>query len=138
WWARRGEGAFLRGEPLPALEAESGVELLGVDSATPPLVSAAARALEATGAHRLRALGSIALHLCHVASGRLDAMLSLAACRSVDAAAGQLVVREVGGAVAFPDAGDGRLSASLDLAMRSRVVAARDHETLGVLLAELP
>jgi len=40
--------------------------------------------------------------------------------------------------VAFPDAGDGRLSASLDLAMRSRVVAARDHETLGVLLAELP
>ncbi|MGI8805829.1 MAG: inositol monophosphatase family protein [Thermoleophilaceae bacterium] len=138
WWARRGDGAFLRGQPLPALEAGSEIELLGVDSATPRLVAAAAPALQATGARRLRALGSIALHLCHVASGRLDAMLSLAACRSVDAAAGQLVVREVGGAVAFPDAGDGRLSASLDLAMRSRVVAARDHETLGVLLAELP
>ena len=138
WWARRGEGALLRGEPLPALEAGAGLELLGVDSATPRLVSAAAQALEATGAHRLRALGSIALHLCHVASGRLDAMLSLAACRSVDAAAGQLVVREAGGAVAFPDAGDGRLGASLDLAMRSRVVAAHDSATLGVLLAELP
>ncbi len=138
WSARRGGGAYLHDVRLPTLEAGSGLELLGVDSATPRLVAAAAEALEATGAHRLRAFGSIALHLCQVASGRLDAMLSLAPCRSVDAAAGQLLVREAGGAVAFPDAGDGRLGASLDLAMRSRVVAARDSETLGALLAKLP
>ncbi|CAN5725846.1 MAG: hypothetical protein H0W05_03780 [Thermoleophilaceae bacterium] len=137
WSARRGGGAYLRDVRLPTLESGADLELLGVDSATPRLVAAAAEALEATGARRLRAFGSIALHLCQVASGRLDAMLSLAACRSVDAAAGQLVVREAGGAVAFPDAGDGRLGASLDLGMRSRVVAARDSQTLDRLLTKL-
>jgi myo-inositol-1(or 4)-monophosphatase len=55
-------------------------------------------------------------------------MLSLRTCRSVDAAAAQLVVREAGGFVAFPDAGD--LDAPLDLDMRSRVYAAPTRELL--------
>lgn len=138
WTARRGEGARLDGEPLPRLAPGGDLELLGLDSATPLLVSAAAQSLEATGAHRLRALGSIALHLCYVASGRLDAMLSLAACRSVDAAAGQLVVREAGGVVAFPDARPDGLAAGLDLDMRSRVVAARERAMLERLVSNLP
>jgi myo-inositol-1(or 4)-monophosphatase len=138
WTCRRGEGVCIGGEPVPPLEGGGELELLGVDSATPFLVARAASNLERTGAHRLRALGSIALHLCHVATGRLDAMLSLAPCRSVDAAAGQLIVREVGGSVAFPDAsGDGH-SAGLGLDMRSRVVAARDSELLERLVATLP
>src|SRR5207253_7703701 len=68
-------------------------------------------------------IGSIAMSLCHVASARFDAMISLRASRSVDAAAGQLIVREAGGTVAFPDVADGELGASLKLDMRSRVVA---------------
>jgi myo-inositol-1(or 4)-monophosphatase len=138
WCARRGEGAFLGDQRLPHLESQGPLELMGVDSATPTLVAAAARSLEATGAHRLRALGSIALHLCHVAGGRLDAMLSLAASRSVDAAAAQLIVREAGGAVAFPDAGDDGLDATLDLEMRSRVVGARDEAVLRRVVDALP
>ena len=138
WWARRGEGAHRGDRRLPPLEADGALELLGVDSATPALIHSAAEALAGTGAGRLRAFGSIALHLCHVAAGRLDAMLSLAACRSVDAAAGQLLVREVGGAVAFPDAGAEAGAAGLDLGMRSRVVAARDPATLEGLLRVLP
>ncbi len=138
WWARRGQGAFLGEERLPPLDAGGPLELLGVDSATPPLVAAAADSLAATGAHRLRALGSIALHLCHVAAGRLDGMLSLAQARSVDAAAGQLIVREAGGAVAFPDTADGALGAGLELGMRSRVVGARDRDLLETLVASLP
>jgi myo-inositol-1(or 4)-monophosphatase len=59
-----------------------------------------------------------------VAAGRLDAMLSLRSCRSFDAAAGQLIVREAGGAVAFT-ACDDPLGAPLDLVPRSPVVAAR-------------
>ncbi len=137
WTCRRGEGVFIGGEPVAPLEAGGDLELLGVDSATPFLVARAAPNLERTGAHRLRALGSIALHLCHVATGRLDAMLSLAPCRSVDAAAGQLMVREAGGAVAFPDAGDGA-SPGLGLDMRSRIVAARDAELLERLVGTLP
>jgi myo-inositol-1(or 4)-monophosphatase len=134
WVARRGEGATLNGKPLDPLPVDGELELLGLDSATPFLVARAAAGLEATGAHRLRALGSIALHLCHVATGRLDGMLSLAPCRSVDAAAGQLVVREAGGWVSFPDASEDRLGAGLDLDMRSRVFAARGEAMLDELV----
>ena len=56
-------------------------------------------------------------------------MLSLREIRSVDAAAGQLIVLEAGGAVSFP--GDD----ALGLDMRSRVAAARDPELLARLVA---
>jgi myo-inositol-1(or 4)-monophosphatase len=122
WWARRGRGAFAGLERLPLLEPGP-LELLGLETAHPRLVAEAAPALGRLEAKRLRALGSVAVSLCLVADGRLDAMASLRGVRSVDAAAGQLIVREVGGAVDFPEAGP---EAPLDLQMRSRVIAARD------------
>jgi myo-inositol-1(or 4)-monophosphatase len=126
FWARRGEGAWLDGEPLAVAAGE--LEVLGVESARPELVADASDRLAATGARRLRMIGSIALSLCYVGAMRFDAMLSLRTCRSVDAAAAQLVVREAGGVVTFPDAGD--LDAPLDLDMRSRVLAATTPELL--------
>ena len=128
WWASRGEGAFLNGARLPVLEATGQrVEVLGIESGDPRRIARHAQALAATTAHRLRLIGSLALGLCWVGAGRFDALLSLRSVRSVDAAAAQLLVREAGGAVVFPDAQGGDLSAPLDLAMRSTVVAARDH-----------
>jgi len=127
WWATAGEGAFLDGERL-TLASDRGLEILGVESAHPRTVADAAETLAATGARRLRIIGSIALSLCHVASARFDAMISLRPSRSVDAAAGQLIVREAGGTAAFPDVADGELGASLKLDMRSRVVAAPSAE----------
>ena len=56
-------------------------------------------------AYRIRAVGSIAISLCYVAGGRFDGMLTGRACRSVDAAAGQLIAREAGAEVAFDGAG---------------------------------
>jgi myo-inositol-1(or 4)-monophosphatase len=85
------------------------------------------------GARRIRALGSVAVTLAFVAQGAVDAMLSLRAVRSVDVAAGALLVREVGGGVAFPEAGE---SPSLGLDMRSRVLAARDSALLGRMLGD--
>ena len=41
-------------------------------------------------AYRVRAIGAIAISMCQVAAGRVDAMASLGRCRSVDAAAAQL------------------------------------------------
>jgi myo-inositol-1(or 4)-monophosphatase len=124
WWATRGEGAFLDGERLEPAEHDARLEILGVESAHPWLVAAGSDALAQSEAHRLRMIGSIALSLCFVASARFDGMLSLRAARSVDVAAGQLIVREAGGEVSFPDADGGRpLGAGLDLDMRSRVVA---------------
>jgi myo-inositol-1(or 4)-monophosphatase len=124
WWATRGGGAFLNGERLEPAAHDARLEILGVESAHPLLVEAGSDALAKTEAHRLRMIGSIALSLCFVASARFDGMLSLRPSRSVDAAAGQLIVREAGGEVSFPDAdGERPLSAGLDLEMRSRVVA---------------
>jgi myo-inositol-1(or 4)-monophosphatase len=130
WWALRGGGAWRDGERLPPLEPGP-LEMLGLETARPRAVAGAAGMIATMEARRVRALGSVALSLCLVAAGRLDAMLSLRAVRSVDAAAGQLLVREAGGAVSFPDAGE-RISLGLD--MRSRVVAARDPRLLARLL----
>ena len=107
WWAARGEGAYLDGERLDAARAGRPLEILGVESAPPPARGRArADALAETEAHRLRMIGSIALSLCFVAAAplRRDAV-ACARSRSVDAAAGQLIVREAGGAVAFPRRG---------------------------------
>ena len=127
WWAARGKGAWLDGVRVPALTEAGRVEVLGIESGDPRRIARYSTALAATTAHRLRLIGSIALGLCWVAGGRFDALLSLRSIRSVDAAAGQLIVREAGGAVVFPDSQGGDLSAPLDLDMRSTVVAARGH-----------
>jgi myo-inositol-1(or 4)-monophosphatase len=127
WWGIRGEGAFRDGRRLPRLEPGP-LELLGIETAHPRLLPGAAETIASLEAKRVRALGSVAATLCMVAAGRLDAMLSLRAVRSVDAAAAQLLVREAGGAVAFPE------GSSLDLSMRSPVVAARDSTLLERLL----
>lgn len=138
WWVRRGEGAFLDGRRIPPLAADAPFELLGLESSNPRIVAACADQLAATGARRLRAIGAIALSLAFVAGARLDGMMSLYHCRSVDAAAGQLLVRELGGAVAFPDAGHDLAAVGLDLGMRSRVAAGANAEILDAILAALP
>lgn len=133
WSAARGEGARLDGEPLTALDAHAELDMLALESTHPYHLARVAEPLCATSVSRVRALGSIALALCWTAAGRVDAMASLAHCRSVDAAAAQLVVREAGGVVCFPDAGDGALGASLALDMRSRVLAACGQRALDQL-----
>lgn len=140
WTAIRGEGAWLNGEPFDApaeerLTSEGLLELVAIESAHPRHVLASGDAL-LEHVHRLRATGAIALALCQVAAGRVDAMASLWRCRAVDAAAGQLVVREAGGVVSFGDLDD-PLSSPLDLVPREPVVAARTRTGLE-RVAKLP
>jgi myo-inositol-1(or 4)-monophosphatase len=135
WHAAPGQGAWLGDARLPQLAQDAELELLGLETIHPRLVAGAADALVATGAARMRALGSHALSLCWVAGARFDAMLSLSACRSVDTAAGQLIVREAGGVVALPDAGDDLDATPLDLAVRTRVLAAASPALLERLRA---
>ena len=72
-------------------------------------------------------MGSLALSLCHLAAGRVDAVCSLKPARSIDIAAAQLLVRERGYAIElFED--PPFASAPLDLKGRSRVVAAATSE----------
>jgi myo-inositol-1(or 4)-monophosphatase len=87
-------------------------------------------------AHRLRIMGSLALSLCHLAAGRVDAVCSLKPARSVDIAAGQLLVRERGFAIdLFED--PPFEAAPLDVEARSRVVAGVDADVCSRLAAAL-
>jgi myo-inositol-1(or 4)-monophosphatase len=140
WWARRGKGAWLDEERLDTtLDERRGrdgrLEVLGIESADPRWVAASIDAL-VDAAYRLRALGTIASSLCQVAAARFDGMISLRRARGVDAAAGQLIAREGGGLVSFPESAD-PLGAPLDATPSSRVVAARATDTLDQL-ARIP
>src|SRR5205807_731841 len=136
--ARRGAGATVDGQRLDPAVGErrnraGKLEVLGIESADPRWVAEVAADLPDHAA-RLRALGSIAITLCQVAAARLDGMFTIKRTRAVDAAAGQLIVREAGGHVAFPGA-DGPLGAPLDVQAHYAVVAARTARTLAELTA---
>jgi myo-inositol-1(or 4)-monophosphatase len=140
WVAWRGRGAQLDGIRLdPGLgerrTRDGKLEVIGVESADPRWVMRSADAMAET-AHRMRAIGAIAVSLCQVAAARFDAMASLRRCRAVDAAAAQLIVREAGGLVSFI-AYDDPLAAPLDLEPHSPVIAARTERGLAAA-ATLP
>ena len=122
WTAHRGGGALLDGERLGAVRPKEPIEILSLEGTTTEYVAASApRMLGVAG--RVRVMGSLALSLCHLAAGRVDAVCSLKPARSIDIAAAQLLVRETGSAIELfesPPFGE----APLDLVMRSRVVAA--------------
>jgi myo-inositol-1(or 4)-monophosphatase len=137
WWAWRGKGAWLNGTRLDAALPErrgrdGRLEVLGIESADPRWIAASIEAIQ-DSAYRLRALGTIAASLCQVAAARFDGLVSLRRSRGIDAAAGQLIVREAGGVVSFPACGNGVLEALLDAEPRSPVIAARSAETVRAL-----
>ena len=125
--ARRGAGAQLNGRELRAVGPGYGLEVVGLESADPKRIAPVVDELVGK-AYRVRVIGSIAITLCYVAAGRLDAMLSARSCRSVDAAAAQLVVSEAGGAVEF--AGYALDEAPLALDARYPVLAGTNAEML--------
>jgi myo-inositol-1(or 4)-monophosphatase len=126
WTAGRGRGALLGGRPLGAVRPKDEIEILSFEATTTAFVVAKAAAVAGL-AYRLRVMGSLALSLCHLAAGRVDAVCSLKPARSVDIAAAQLLVRECGLAIELFEAPPFD-EAPLDLGARSRVVAAGTPE----------
>jgi myo-inositol-1(or 4)-monophosphatase len=122
WTATRGGGAQLDGRPLGHVKPKEPVEILAAEGTLSTSVADKAVAL-ADFAYRFRIIGSLALSLCQLAAGRLDAVCSLRAARAVDVAAAQLLVRECGLAIGFAD-GAPWDAAPLDIAPQSLVVAA--------------
>jgi myo-inositol-1(or 4)-monophosphatase len=127
WTAIRGGGAQLDGKLLGAIGPKDRVELLVVEGTLSSAVAEKAEAL-AGYAQRFRIMGSLALSLCQLAAGRVDAVCSLRAARAVDIAAAQLVVRECGIPIAFAEGGP-LDAAPLDTVARSRVVAGPTEES---------
>jgi len=135
WTATRGDGVLLNGSRLVAPLPKEPIEILAFEGTTTAVIARHAPAMEAI-ATRVRVMGSLALSLCHLAAGRVDAVCCLKPARSIDIAAAQLFVRERGLAIELfedPPFAD----APLDLVMRSRVVAAASPSGCGALAAAL-
>jgi myo-inositol-1(or 4)-monophosphatase len=132
--ARLAEGATQNGVPLDAENPGRGLEVVGFEAAKPEWIAPVAARLEGQ-VYRLRIVGSIALSLCYLAATRFDGMLTANTCRSVDAAAAQLIAREAGAFVSV--LGHGGLEAPLDLETRFRIAAARTPEGLETLVRAL-
>jgi myo-inositol-1(or 4)-monophosphatase len=135
WTAERGGGARLNGEELGPTRPREEIEILSFEATLTSSVAEKAAAMVGI-AYRLRIMGSLALSLCHLAAGRVDAVCSLKAARSVDIAAAQLLVRERGLAIDLPEAPPFG-AAPLDIEGRSRVVAAATPEVATRLFAAL-
>ncbi|HEX9598545.1 MAG TPA: inositol monophosphatase family protein [Gaiellaceae bacterium] len=135
WTATRGEGARLDGTPLEGELPKKQIEILAFEATRTASVAEKAAAVVDL-AYRLRIMGSLALSLCHLAAGRIDAVCSLKPARAVDIAAAQLLVLERGLAIDFPDAPP-FAAAPLDVEGRSRVVAAGTPDLCRQLAAAL-
>ena len=127
WVARRGRGATVNGEPLGGVRPKDSIEILAFEATRGDLIARDAPKV-ADLAYRLRVMGSLALSLCQLAAGRVDAVCSLKGARSVDIAAAQLLVRETGYPIALFDDERPFEAAQLDLEGRSRVAAAGNAE----------
>jgi myo-inositol-1(or 4)-monophosphatase len=135
WTAERGGGALLNGADLGDVRPKEKIEILSFEATLTS--SVAEKAASVVGlAYRLRIMGSLAISLCHLAAGRVDAVCSLKGARAVDIAAAQLLVRERGLAIDLPEAppfGE----APLDTEGRSRVVAAATPKVCAELFAAI-
>jgi myo-inositol-1(or 4)-monophosphatase len=126
WICRRGEIPTVNGEPLVVRPKDS-IEILSFEATRTSLIARDVPKV-AELAYRLRIMGSLAISLCHLAAGRVDAVCSLKGARSVDIAAAQLLVREAGLAIELFDDSRPFEEAELDLEGRSRVAAAGTPE----------
>jgi myo-inositol-1(or 4)-monophosphatase len=126
WTATRGEGAWLGGTRLGDVRPKEQIEILAIEATVAGAVADKAVAF-AGFARRLRIMGSLALSLCHLCAGRVDAVCSLKEARAVDIAAAQLLLQECALPIVFADAGPFG-AAPLDSAARSPVAAAGTQE----------
>ena len=96
--AEAGKGAYMNGRKIKSSDASSVRELTisayGYRQNTDRTTKLCSRV------RKLRVLGSVALELCYVAAGKIDAFIDVRRMlRLVDIGAGQLIVKEAGGIV---------------------------------------
>jgi myo-inositol-1(or 4)-monophosphatase len=115
-------GGHIEYNGLPLAErAVTPYRIVGCESAEPALMVPGLTEMSKNGVQEIRVIGSIAISLCYVALGRFDGLMTCKECRSVDAAAGQLIARQAGCDVYFN--GQGPDHARLELSSLYRLVA---------------
>jgi myo-inositol-1(or 4)-monophosphatase len=135
WTAKRGDGAWLDGIRLGETVPKESIEILSFEATQTASLAQYVGAFVGI-AKRVRVMGSLALDLCHLAAGRVDAVCCLKEVRAVDIAAAQLLVAECGLAIELPDAPP-LAEAPLDVVARSRVVAGASADVCERLAAAL-
>lgn len=133
FYAIKGQGAYYNGRsiqlPRFRLNVQRPIRVLGVELSPYPdkAIGYIKNLLPQTSS--LRALGTIALDLCYLAKGALDAIVDIRGglCRTLDIAAGYLIVKEAGGILGSPDIGN---IDYIDIGYDTRidVVAAVSHD----------
>lgn len=132
--ARRGQGAQVDGVPTNAKERrhpDGRLELLAIEMSDSRALAVRAPDL-AEIAFRWRIFGSIAVAVCQVAAGRVDAMVNLTKCRALDVAAAQIIAQESGCLVSFPGTA-GPQEVPLDLSKSSAIAVGGSPQVLGAL-----
>ena len=110
----------------------SAQRFLAFESAEPALLKAGLPQLRADAFDEIRVIGSIAISLCYLSKGRVAGLVACKGCRSVDAAAGQLIARTAGYEVLF----DGRPPEGEPLVLEHEYrVTAGPHDSMQELLA---
>lgn len=135
YYASKGKGAFCNGKRIRVREAGDdvviGMNVSGINDRTikrlAPVMSKA---------NHVRQLGSLAMELCHLAKGSLDASIDFRGkVRPVDIAAACLIVREAGGQV-YSDKGV-ELDCELGVETRMSFVATAHEKVFRDLSADL-
>jgi len=135
--AEKGKGARYMGKKIKPSDTSVLEEaVLSVDvSRSPETVEKVVPLMKTVKS--VRSLGSAALEISHVASGFLDAYVDIRTkLRTLDFAAGMLILREAGGLFIQPD-GRGFEGVSLTELSRFSVIAAANEEICGELVSLL-
>jgi myo-inositol-1(or 4)-monophosphatase len=133
--ASKGRGAFLDGKRIRVREAGDDVVIgMNVSGIGPDIIKRLSPVM--SKANHVRQFGAVALEMCFLATGRLDASIDLRGkIRPTDIAGSYLIVKEAGGQV-YSDNGK-ELDAELGVDTRISLVAAASDKTLkGLKLAK--
>jgi myo-inositol-1(or 4)-monophosphatase len=121
YYASKDKGAFCNGKKIRVKEAGSDIVVgMNVSKIGPDVVRKLSPVM--ARANHVRLFGAVALELCYLARGLIDASIDLRGkIRPTDIAAAYLIVREAGGK--FFDAGGKELDADLGVGTRITFVA---------------
>jgi myo-inositol-1(or 4)-monophosphatase len=128
--AIKGEGAYLNGEPVKASShsdlRDFCISAYGYHPHMERTEGISKRA------RRIRVLGSVALELCYVAAGKIDAFVDIrGALRITDVAAGKLIVEESGGIVT--NGFGSPLKLKSNVSTRVDMIASNGHAHMDIL-----
>lgn len=130
YWASKGKGAFCKGKRIRVKEAGDDIVVgMNVSAIGPEVISKLSPVM--SKAKHARLFGAVALELCYLARGLIDASIDLRGkIRPTDIAGAYLIVKEAGGMI-YSDGKE--LDADLDIRTRLSFVAVAQDNALHYL-----